>query len=36
MEDIEIIKDCYRSNKVKVDQDYLNDILKDKKKNRTV
>lgn len=32
MEDIEIIKDCYRSNKVKVDQDYLNDILKDKKR----
>ena len=32
MTDIEIIKDCYRSNGVKVDQDYIDNILKDKKR----
>ena len=32
MTDIEIIKDCYRSNGVKVDQDYIDDILKNKKR----
>lgn len=32
MTDIEIIKDCYRSNGIKVDQDYIDDILKNKKR----
>lgn len=32
MTDIEIIKDCYRVNKIEVDQDYLDNILKDKKR----
>ena len=32
MTDVEIIKDCYRSNGVKVDQDYIDNILKDKKR----
>lgn len=32
MTDIEIIKDCYRSSGIKVDQDYIDDILKNKKR----
>ncbi len=32
MTDIEIIKDCYRSSGVTIDEDYLNGILKNSKR----
>lgn len=32
MTDIEIIKDCYRSNGVTIDEDYLNGILENPKR----